>query len=368
MSSQSQFNLAQNLSNLPSNVPSLCIPRVFKNITEKRVFENFDFLGLGYINHIEMIPRVSKTGEEYKQVIIHLNWNLSDTACQARHTVMSGNEFKIIYDKDWFWKVSILKDKKQVTNTQIQRINPTIDFTPSQPREQAPTYTHSDEFGRDQRPIHHDQRQRHNDQRHNDQRHNDQRHNDQRHNNDQRHYNQRQPPPQRRDLRNEPNREQFPNNQRQNLRPNHNDQRRASKCFSKIECDPINKFDLSLKLVEPTSPTYSPPRRDIEPTTPTGPPPRPVQIQKEQEQDEGDEDEEPYNKNNYYKPEIGIKTDVDSPIEYPPSIDYGTPLHIPKKNRIIVKKNKLKEVVKNVELEEYVSDVSSEVSEVYHTR
>jgi hypothetical protein len=168
MSSQSQFNLAQHLSTFSPNVPSLCIPRVFKNITEQRVYENLDFLGLGNINQIEMIPRVSKTGEEYKQVIIHLNWNLSDVACQARHTVLSGSDFKVIYDKAWFWKVSMFKDKSQfvkIQKTPVQRvvaIAPVIDFTPSKPREQIqrpreqiqrprehiPRNHHTDEFGR----------------------------------------------------------------------------------------------------------------------------------------------------------------------------------------------------------------------------
>ena len=159
----SQFNLAQHLSTFSPNVPSLCIPRVFKNITEQRVYENLDFLGLGNINQIEMIPRVSKTGEEYKQVIIHLNWNLSDVACQARHTVLSGSDFKVIYDKAWFWKVSMFKDKSQFVKTQkipVQRVvavAPVIDFTPSRPREQiqiqrprenTPRNHHTDEFGR----------------------------------------------------------------------------------------------------------------------------------------------------------------------------------------------------------------------------
>ena len=124
-------------------------------------------------------------------------------------------------------------------------------------------------------------------------------------------------------------------------------------------------------LFEPTSPRDPPPRRDIEikiePISPRDPPPTPIQIQDEyEEQDEEQDEESSCNSNDYYKPAIGIKFDIDSPVEYPTNIDYGTPLQIPKRNRIIVKKNKPK-IVKLIEQEDLsiVSiNISSEFSEV----
>jgi len=102
-----------NLTGLHPMYPVLCVPRVFLNITQQRIVDNFKFLNLGEIQHIEMIPKVSKTGQEYQTVIIEMVWNFTETACQARHKLLSGGNFKIIYDKNWFWKVCMFMPPNQ---------------------------------------------------------------------------------------------------------------------------------------------------------------------------------------------------------------------------------------------------------------
>jgi hypothetical protein len=94
------------LSALPPNVPSLCIPRVFKNITRERVFNCFKDLGIGFVERIDMVPRKAENGDEFQRVFVHLRWNKSEQASKARSRVLSGKEIKIIYDEPWFWKVS----------------------------------------------------------------------------------------------------------------------------------------------------------------------------------------------------------------------------------------------------------------------
>jgi hypothetical protein len=94
------------LSALPPNVPSLCIPRVFKNITKERVFNCFKDLGIGFVERIDMVPRKADNGDEFQRVFVHLRWNKSEQASKARSRVLSGKEIKIIYDEPWFWKVS----------------------------------------------------------------------------------------------------------------------------------------------------------------------------------------------------------------------------------------------------------------------
>jgi hypothetical protein len=94
------------LSALPPNVPSLCIPRVFKNITRERVFNCFKDLGIGFVERIDMVPRKTDNGEEFQRVFVHLRWNRSEQASKARSRVLAGKEIKIIYDEPWFWKVS----------------------------------------------------------------------------------------------------------------------------------------------------------------------------------------------------------------------------------------------------------------------
>ena len=102
-------NFAQesfDLSTLPPNVPSLCIPRVFKNITRERVFNCFKELGIGFVERIDMVPRTAENGDQFQRVFVHLRWNKGEQASKARTRLLAGKEIKIIYDEPWFWKVS----------------------------------------------------------------------------------------------------------------------------------------------------------------------------------------------------------------------------------------------------------------------
>jgi len=92
---------------LPPSTPSLCIPRVFQNITKERVSFVLKSLNLGEIDHIDMVPRTSESGDKFQRVFIHFKkWGASPEAIRARERVLSGKEIKIIYDEPWFWKVS----------------------------------------------------------------------------------------------------------------------------------------------------------------------------------------------------------------------------------------------------------------------
>lgn len=87
--------------------PSLCIPRVFSNITEKRVAFVIREVGLGEIDHIDMVPKTAEDGTKFQRVFIHFKkWNSSEAAQRARDRVLSGKEIKIVYDDPWFWKLS----------------------------------------------------------------------------------------------------------------------------------------------------------------------------------------------------------------------------------------------------------------------
>ena len=92
---------------IPQSVPSLCIPRVFSNISRDRIFRIVDDLGLGRILGIDMVPKVSEKGEKYNRIFIHFTaWSTCKDAEKARQIALSGGEFKILYDDPYFWKVS----------------------------------------------------------------------------------------------------------------------------------------------------------------------------------------------------------------------------------------------------------------------
>lgn len=97
---------------LPSNIPSLCIPRVFINIDEKRIRHVFDELNMGIIDRIDIICKTTAKGEKFNRVYVHFKqWFINNTNSDtARERLLNGKDIKIIYDDPWFWKVSAYRE------------------------------------------------------------------------------------------------------------------------------------------------------------------------------------------------------------------------------------------------------------------
>lgn len=132
---------------LAESQPSLCIPRVFNNITEARIRQVFDDLGLGKISRIDIKERKNEKGDSFKRVYVHFDkWFWNEDAQAARRKLVSGKEIKIVYDNPWFWKVSASKwapsgDLQERGPPQRSRAH--IDF------EDETRSRVTDEFGRD---------------------------------------------------------------------------------------------------------------------------------------------------------------------------------------------------------------------------
>ena len=61
-----------NLNLLAETQPSICIPRVFNNIAEKKIRQVFDELSLGKISRIDIVKeRKNEKGEVFNRVYIH---------------------------------------------------------------------------------------------------------------------------------------------------------------------------------------------------------------------------------------------------------------------------------------------------------
>ena len=97
---------------LPMNVPSLCIPRVFSNIDEKRIRRVLDELKLGDIERVDIVnSKPTEKGDKFNRIFIHFTrWNTNENANTARERLINGKEIKIIYDEPWFWKVSAYRE------------------------------------------------------------------------------------------------------------------------------------------------------------------------------------------------------------------------------------------------------------------
>jgi hypothetical protein len=99
---------------IPVDMPSLCIPRVFPNIDERRIRKIFESLNMGVISRVDIVRKNTEKGENFNRVFIHWKyWNNSENANISRDRLLNGKEIKIIYDEPWFWKVSAYRDPNQ---------------------------------------------------------------------------------------------------------------------------------------------------------------------------------------------------------------------------------------------------------------
>ena len=95
---------------LPDFIPSMCIPRVYPNISEGRIRKIFDELNIGVIDRVDIVSKNTEKGEKFNRVFIHMDrWFHNSNASVARERLLGGKDIKIIYDDPWFWKVSAYK-------------------------------------------------------------------------------------------------------------------------------------------------------------------------------------------------------------------------------------------------------------------
>jgi hypothetical protein len=94
------------LKALPASKPSICIPRVFPNITWQRVKSVFEELGFGDVEKVDMVNKTSSDGKPIKRVFVHFKaWNtLDDQVNQARTDLLNGQFVQLTYDQPWFWR------------------------------------------------------------------------------------------------------------------------------------------------------------------------------------------------------------------------------------------------------------------------
>ena len=108
------------LSVTPYHMPSICIPRVFPNIDEKRIRHIFDDLNIGVIRAVDFVSRQANNGDKYNLVYVHFDgWYRNENADIVRMKLLTGKEVKIIYDDPWFWKITGLKEHQLVKQEPI---------------------------------------------------------------------------------------------------------------------------------------------------------------------------------------------------------------------------------------------------------
>ena len=135
MNSNNNNSSAIDFRTLPDCIPSLCIPRVYPNISEGRIRKIFDELNIGVIERVDIVSKTTEKGERFNRVFIHMDrWFHNSNASVARERLLGGKDIKIIYDDPWFWKVSAYKPGEGSNNNNNNNNNkkkPTIQFDSS---------------------------------------------------------------------------------------------------------------------------------------------------------------------------------------------------------------------------------------------
>ncbi len=119
---------------LPDFIPSMCIPRVYPNISEGRIRKIFDELNIGVIDRVDIVSKTTEKGERFNRVFIHMDrWFNNSNACVARERLLGGKDIKVVYDDPWFWKISAYKpgEGSSSNNNNNNKKKATIQFDSS---------------------------------------------------------------------------------------------------------------------------------------------------------------------------------------------------------------------------------------------
>ena len=143
------MSLSIDFRTLPVSIPSLCIPRVFSNIDERRIRNILDQLNMGIIERVDIVSKTTEKGEKFNRVFVHFSrWFRNSNADTARERLLNGKEIKIIYDDPWFWKVSAYRPPQE----EQQRASHASHA--SHPQKKKPTLQFEDsDDEKDERPI-----------------------------------------------------------------------------------------------------------------------------------------------------------------------------------------------------------------------
>jgi hypothetical protein len=86
---------------------SVCIPRIFANIPDKKIIHTFEYLNLGKVDKMDIVYKIGVDGSEYKMAFIHFSrWYCNSAAENLRRRIEDPNlEARLAYDDPWYWIV-----------------------------------------------------------------------------------------------------------------------------------------------------------------------------------------------------------------------------------------------------------------------
>ncbi len=110
----------------PNHGVSLCIPRVFNNISYRQIFKVMCDARLGFVERVDVIHT-----KGVKRAYIHFKaggWNMRDQLARETLTALqAGDCLEVTYeqDKPWFWKV-VVSDSERPAEAPKPKPRPTM--------------------------------------------------------------------------------------------------------------------------------------------------------------------------------------------------------------------------------------------------
>jgi hypothetical protein len=104
---------------------SVCIPRIFHNIPNKKIVSTFETLNMGKVKNMDIVWKTGRDGSSFKMAFIHFSeWNMCNSAAiNFRDQVEDPRvNAKLVYDDPWYWLVlpnnstTIINSYKSGTN------------------------------------------------------------------------------------------------------------------------------------------------------------------------------------------------------------------------------------------------------------
>jgi hypothetical protein len=107
---------------------SLYIPHVFPNFTREYIANIFQLIGLGRVDHVDLVAKQDKSGKMYNAAYVHFaEWFDCPATENFQERVLNPDkEARIVHDDPWYWIVLENKAKKY----EVGARKPTIDLNP----------------------------------------------------------------------------------------------------------------------------------------------------------------------------------------------------------------------------------------------
>lgn len=112
---------------------SVCIPRIFNNIPNKKIVGTFEKLNMGKVKNMDIVWKTGSDGSSYKMAFVHFSaWNMQNSAARHFREQVEDPDVnaKLVYDDPWYWLVLpnnsttiINNHKNKVDNAVIDTIN-----------------------------------------------------------------------------------------------------------------------------------------------------------------------------------------------------------------------------------------------------